>query len=131
MRPPPLTKLRKEELGDAPKWFDTVIGILNDFIEPVYQIFSNNINFVDNFDGQEYSDVINQTKIDNGYRIKVTMKARPKGVILLSIVKVAGAHVPFTTAPFVDWLYSEGFITIYGITGIDSTSDYRVLLQIV
>ena len=131
MKPPALNRLRKEDMLDSPSWFDKVIGLWNDFVEPMTQVLTNNVTFVDNFDGQQYEDDIDQAAIDAGYSIKVTMKAIPKGVLLLQIYKSSETHTPFTTAPYVDWSYAEGFITINSITGIDSNVKYRVRLQIV
>ena len=131
MKPPAIDRIRIEDYPDAPEWFEGVIESWNGFVESTVQILSNRVTFFDNFDGQEYEDDISQQKLDAGYRIRVTMKQKPRGVIPLQIYKIAGTHEPFTTAPFVDWTYADGLITIHAITGIDSSSTYRVRLQIV
>lgn len=131
MKAPLLETIRKEDVPDSPEWFDVIIDAWNSFIEPIVQALSNRLTFVDNFDGQEYEDDINQTKLDNGYSFRVTMNAKPRGVLLLQIYKKSGSHEPITTAPYVDWLYQDGLITIYSISGIDATSTYRVRLQVI
>lgn len=131
MRPPELVKMRKEEMPDSPQWFNPVILKWNHFVESVFQLFSNRITFKDNFEGQEFEADITQAMLINGYSIKITMRTKPRGVIILQIIKKGGSHVPFTVAPYIDWAVVNGAIRIYAITGIDATSTYSVRLQIV
>jgi hypothetical protein len=131
MKPPALDRLRKEDIKDSPDWFGVVITFWNRFVEALVTILTKNITFEDNIASQIYSDKIDQTKIDQGYKISVTMKSRPQGVLIMKIVKEGGSHTAFTTAPFVDWLYEEGFIKINAITAIDATSVYSVQLLII
>jgi hypothetical protein len=136
MKPPLLDRLREEDMPKAPDWFkQRVMYILNRFMETVVQIFTKNLNFADNFDSQVHKDTINASALTSGYKIRVTMKAKPEEVRIQKLVKTTEAYTAFTEAPFPLWEYQDGekgrFIVIHNILGIDSTSDYNVTLLII
>ena len=131
MKPPILDRLRKEDITEAPEWFDRVMVVLNRFLETVVQLFTKNITFQDNIDSQIYTDTINASALTSGYSFKVTTKEQPKGLWILKLVKTTDTYTVFTVAPFPLWSYADQQITIHNILGIDSTSDYRVTLLII
>ncbi len=134
MKPPILDRLRKEDLTGSPQWMDRVIYILNRFLESVVQLFTKNITFKDNIDSQIYTDKISTPALTAGYKIKVTMRGTPIGMIIAKIVKEGDLYTAFTDAPFPLWEYqvneSQREIVLHNILGIDNTSDYNVTLLI-
>ena len=130
MKPPILEIIRKEEVPEAPDWAERLFDVLNRFIETVVTIFSNNISYADNVNAQIYTDTINQNTLDQEYKIKLTLKTKVQGVQLLSFVKDGGSFVSLTEAPFVNWEIENDLLRIHSITGMDSSSDYRMTLLI-
>jgi hypothetical protein len=122
MKPPILERIREEDITDAPDWFKKkVLVTLNRFMETVVQVLTKNVNFDDNFDSQTYTDTINSAALTSGYKFKVSIKGKPKGLQILKIVKTTENWTNFSVAPFPLWEYvdNEGNreIIIHNILG--------------
>lgn len=132
MKLPVVDEVRKEDLTGAPPWLDAVLSVLNRFIRSTYQAIMGNLTFQDNIASQIYETDISQNDIDNDFRIAVTIRSKPMGVVLLQIyLKDEGSHTAMSGAGPVDWLFEDGKVRIYNIPGIDSTSRYIIRLLII
>jgi hypothetical protein len=126
MKLPVLSKIRKEDILDAPEWVARIINPINDFFERIYLGLNKEITFEDNIKSEIRNIKLKQTDLPYSF---TTLKAQ--GILKLMCEKISGNHEIITNAVDIDWTIAENTVTINNITGIDSTSDYNLRLLII
>jgi hypothetical protein len=123
-----ITRIRKEDMPEAPDWIEKVIYPLNRFIENVYSAFRGSIDFNDNVKSEIREFTLNTTD----FPFKFKPKFIPNMIFLGQILQVAGDHVDLTSTPFPDWEYgNDGLVTLYTITNLTVGEDYKIKLLLI
>lgn len=134
---PKITRIRREDLPDAPAWISKLLYPLNLFMDGVISAFKGNLTFVDNIRSQikeisfETSSAYDGTDANfDTVSFLRDMATKPQGLILLQIVKDSDTHAPIEGGVYVDWLDVNGVIEIYLVRGLAVSSKYtmKVLL---
>ena len=130
---PPINRLSREDLADAPGWVDRLLYPLNLFFDSVYRALNKELTFGDNIDSQELTFRLQAgvTPEDNIVQFLVTMKNKPTGLLLKNVTLVAGNYTPIQAAVFVEWYYADGSVNITSITGLTNLSNYDFVLLLI
>lgn len=130
---PPINRISKEDLKDAPGWIDRLLYPLNLFFDSVYRALNRSLTFHDNIDSQEISFSIKSgaSASTNTNKFSVTMKNKPTGLILKTATLVAGNYTPIGNAVFIDWYYEGGFLFITAISGLTNGSTYNITILLI
>lgn len=125
---PRLFKIRAEDITDLPEWMKKIISPINVFFETVYYTFIG-LTFRDNF----ICRYVELTLKGNDLPVVISkgFKNKVETVMITQFVQNTQPHVNLSTAPFVDWLEEGDSIKIYAITGIGTTTEYKVKLLII
>jgi hypothetical protein len=136
---PPVKKITKEDLRDAPSWVTYLLNPLNTFMESVYSALDSNLTLGDNISAdivtisfKTRSDYGTTTPLTDGWevqKVKSTTRYRPKSVVVGGIVDKEKFST-ITSNIFVHWEFLNGFINIKYITGLEASKKYEVNLLI-
>lgn len=126
MKLPQLTKLRKEDLGDTPAWFDKVIYSFNRLADAVYNSLNGALTVKDNLSGKVFELDIQTTDLP----YKIDSQKVITDLWVSSIREVSGSRADFTTAVWADWVYdaSTTNLVIYNISGLTAGKRYKIRL---
>lgn len=130
---PPINRISKEDLRDAPGWIDRLLYPLNLFFDSVYRSLNRSLTFHDNIDSQEiiFRITAGAAAADNTAQFIVTMKNKPTGLILKSASRVAGNYTPIGSPVFVEWYYETGSIKITAISGLTVGVVYDLIILLI
>jgi hypothetical protein len=130
---PPINRISKEDLRDAPAWIDRLLYPLNLFFDSVYRGMNRALTFKENIDSQEISFQVTAgaAPADNVAKFTVTMNNKPTGLILKSASLVAGNYTPIGQAVFVEWYYEDGYVNITAISGLTAASVYNFVILLI
>lgn len=119
-----------EQFPDQVKWIGKLFSPLNQLIQELVSGFSNNITVKDNL-FQEIKEIKwtnTATNFPLGFRTKFV--SNPSGLIPIYLVNnTTGDYSPL--APWVQWSYSDGQITIPAISGLTSGNTYTIRLLVI
>lgn len=128
---PPVDRILREDIPDAPAWVDRIIYPINRFLESVTLVLNKNITFVDNIPVQIAEFTFTTLSTYNGtaanfttIQFQRTLAFKPRGLLLMQIFQTGGNHVPIESAVYIDWLDVNGVVTIYTITGLTASRTY-------
>lgn len=123
MKLPVIDELRRESIPEAPQWMDSILYVINRFIRNVYQVMMGNISIDDNLNEEKIELEISTNDIpSDGYKVKLRkFKGIPFGCIVCqNRFKTESAHTIISDGQSVDWIYENGFLKIYEISGLTS-----------
>ena len=129
---PPIKRLTKEDMKDAPSWIDRLLFPLNQFLDSVYRALNGQIDFVDNIKAQRYSIQITAgaSAASNTFKFKPTLKKRPE-FILSTVFRKDVNYAPIGSAVYLDWYYDGEFVQVSSITGLTNTYVYSISLLVI
>jgi hypothetical protein len=130
---PPINRISREDLKDAPAWTDRLLYPINLFFDSVYRGLNKSLTFAENVDSQEltFTLIAGATPQDNTNKFLVTMKSKPTGLLTKSVTLQAGNYTPIGAAVFVEWYYDSGSVFITSITGLTNGSTYYFSLLLI
>ena len=130
---PPINRISKEDIKDAPSWIDRLLYPINLFFDSVYRGLNHSLTFQDNIDSQEISFQLTAgaAAVNNTAKFTVSMKNKPTGLILKNATLVAGNYTPIGQPVFVEWYYEDGYINITAISGLTVGSIYNLLILLI
>lgn len=123
-------KFTTEEFQDQIKWIGKLFAPLNQFIGDVISGFRNGLTIEDNF-YQEIKE-IKWTNSAQNFPLKFRTKfvAHPKGMIPIYLLNnTTGAFS--TAAPWLEWGYADGQVSIGAISGLTPNSTYTIRLLVI
>lgn len=129
MRLPPLNRLVKEDVADAPAWGQKVVYILNLFMEQVINALNRKISLGDNVDCQVYTGKVIQG--DFPLSVGLSPARKVQGVLLLQLAEDAASFTTLGAAPAVEWSQQTNDVVIiesaYGLA-VGKTYNISVLI---
>lgn len=134
MRLPAQKKISKEDMKEAPKWVDSMIGIINSFMESVYQALNKNITFQENIASfiKEITYVTGASYPGTAHEVvtfQSSLKAKPIGVQAIQVVEKSN-YSPPPGPVWVPWTESNDVISIGSITGLEASKSYTIRLLV-
>lgn len=129
-RLPSLKRLSVEQYPSEKKWIGRLFSSLNSFFTQVYLTLNGNIEFGSNIKAQikEFTFDVDNTP----YPVKfVSDIGKPQGLVVISVSEIAGNPSPVTSAVYIDWSYSSGFVYINNITGLSASKKYLVRVLVI
>lgn len=130
---PPFRKIGLEDIKGAPAWAQSMVNILNDFMEFVYGAMNRNLSVTGNLRQEFKSFVIlaGATADLNKFRFATSIKAKPSGVMPISCQQVAGTYVILTSAVTIpSWRWESGEVIIESITGLTNGANYQIAVLV-
>jgi len=131
---PPYRRIGLEDVKGAPSWIESLIYILNNFMETVYGALNRNLSFSENFRG-EFKTVnltAGATADTNKFRFTTALKLKPTGVIPMSVTEVGGNYVVLTNPISIpSWRWESGQIIVESIAGLTNTKQYQVTVLVI
>ena len=126
---PPIKRLTKEDMKDAPSWIERLLVPLNQFLDSVYRALNGQISFVDNITAQRYSIQLTAgaAATNNTFKFQPTLNKKPEFLIWRIYEKDTNYAVGL--AVYVEWFY-DGDINISAISGLTENHYYIVNLLI-
>lgn len=112
---------------------EKLAGALNPFMEDVYRQLNGNLN-TDNLTRQIGNVDVRMNAagaVVNQPQIKLRLKARVSGIQVISAQNLTNAATYPTTAPFISYTISGDLVTIKNITGLQASSEYRLVVEII
>lgn len=127
-------QLRTEDFAsDEQEMIGKIARILNQPLSEIYNILNGNIDFTNlNRQLSSVDAVIDSSgKIINPPQIKITLKTSINGINVISAVNLLNPGTYPTSTPFVSYNINGNILTILNITGLQSSSQYRLTLEII
>jgi len=132
MKLPSTKKILREDVKDAPAWASTMIDLLNNFMESVYQALNKNITYSDNL-AVFVKDLTYKTPTSyplmEDVKFVNSLKTRALGVQLLQIVD-RSTYQPAPGPVYVPWVEDNGVIVIKPIAGLIADTTYQIRLLV-
>ena len=126
---PSITRVRREDIPDAPDWIEKLLTPLNQFMESVYGALNKNLALEANVTAQIKELTFSTDTsgaIQGDLSFQRTLKTKAKGLLVLQLLEDADNHTPHEGAVHVDWLDISGVIEIYAISELSPSTDYRI-----
>lgn len=129
---PPIKRLTKEDMKEAPSWIERLLFPLNQFLDSVYRALNGQITFVDNITAQRYSIQLTAgaAAADNNFKFKPTLNKKPE-FLIWTVYRKDVNYTPVSAAVYLDWYYDGDFIQVSSITGLTDTYTYIVNLLVI
>ncbi|MDD1679778.1 MAG: hypothetical protein LUO93_11425 [Methanomicrobiales archaeon] len=131
---PPYRRIGLEDIKGAPPWIESLIYILNNFMEVVYGALNRNLSFSENFRAElkTFTITAGATADLNKFRFTTALKNKPSGVLPMSVNELGGNYVVLTAALSIpSWRWESGEIIIESITGLTSTKQYTITVLVI
>ena len=137
---PPIRRITKEDLRDAPDWVNFLLYPLNSFMESVYSALDANLTLGDNIAGCGSCTLSFKTRSDystalvkkDGWELQTLsnpIRYKPTNVVIGNIIEKEGFSV-ITEPVNVFWDYLNGSIRVKYITGLQDSTKYEISLLI-
>ena len=137
---PPIKRISKEDLPDAPDWIEKVIYPVNLFFDSVYRALNGRLTSPENIVGQvkELSFQVISTYDGSDtdkwdvQKFQSTIGSLAKSLQLMQIVEVAdnGNFVPIGKDVFIDWEDENRVIKIHYIPCLTDSEKYLLRVKI-
>jgi hypothetical protein len=132
---PTIKRIQRQDMGsNIPEWVDGLLSPLNQFMEEIYSAMNRNLTIPENVKGQfielEFKTLANYTNQSAFTELTVLNKTGQKlrALLLSQITKKTNPRHNFTTVN-INWVdNNNGTITIYFISGLENSTDYKVVL---
>lgn len=127
MKLPTLKLLKSSDFPDL-KWFPQLASNLNQFMRSVVNGLNNKLTFSENINCQ-----VNDLIIDGTYPVKTswTRDSKPTGLWITDVKRVDGADTNLSTAPFIEWSYSNGTVSIDNVVGLTASASDKYLITVI
>lgn len=127
-------KLRSEDFkSDQQDLINKIAGIVNQPFEEIYNILSNNVDFI-NLNRQivQVNVTIDKNgKIASAPQIKVTLKSRVIGTNVINQINLNDPGVYPTSGVNVSFTTSGQILTILNVAGLQASSQYQLTLELI
>ena len=126
---PPVKRFALEDFPKERSWIGNLIEPLNRFFQNVYNNLNHGLTFRDNLKA-----MISEQIVDQVYPLQFlnTMKVKPVGVWIISLVEIADIPATITDAVTIDWSYNgAGQIEINNISGLTAGKRYSLGLAVI
>jgi len=131
MRLPPIRKILREDLQDAPAWVTSIIDPINTFMTGIYLILNNNVTFTDNITSSirqmPFVTLAGYPTMD-AFSFPSPLKVKVTGLLCVNCY-VTNNYIPDTVTA-VAWTEVNGAITINQITGLQASTSYTLTFLI-
>ncbi len=131
MKLPPIRKILREDLQDAPSWVTSIIDPINTFMDGIYLILNNNVTFADNitsFVRQVPLVTTSSYPTMAPFSFPNPLKVKVMGILSVNCY-ITNNYVPDTVTS-VAWTEVNGQITITQILGLQVSTSYTITLLI-
>mgnify|MGYP003136564022 FL=1 len=137
---PPIRRISKEDLHEAPEWVEKLIYPINLFFDSVYRALNGRLTLSDNILGKQKETTFQVQAAYDGtdtdkwdvIKFQSELGSRAKGVYLMQITEQSdtGNFVPIGKSVFIDWEDENGTIKINYITGLTASKKYQLRVRI-
>lgn len=137
---PPIRRITKEDLRDAPDWVQFLLYPLNTFMGSVYSALDANLTLGDNVAGsgsitlsfKTRSDYLTASPLKDGWEsqnVASPMRYKPKNVVIGQLSETEKYSI-ITEPVSLHWDYLNGSIRVKYISGLQPSTKYKVSLLI-
>lgn len=129
---PPLKKILREDVKDAPAWIGSIIDPFNSLAEFLYQSLNRNLTYSENvacFVKELTYKTTSTYPVEANVEFTNELKVKATGVQVLQAVE----RLNYTPAPgpvYVPWVEDTGKIVVSSITGLQASKTYTIRLLI-
>lgn len=136
MKLPSLKKLLREDLKDAPEWFDVVIQAFNTLVDAVYFVLNRNVSFQDNIsciikEIEFYTPADYDTGGFNSFTVNNSLKRKIVAAICGQVKYSRIGYQPIKQAVTLDWQELDGVVSINYVSGLESSKYYKISLVLI
>lgn len=136
---PPVRRITKEDLRDAPDWINNLLYPLNTFMEAVYSALDANLTLGDNVAGAvstisftTRTDYLTASPLTDGFvtqNVSNPLKYKPRAVIVGQVIETEKFKT-ITDPVNIHWDYLNGSIRIKYVTGLEVSKKYEINLLV-
>tara|TARA_R100000152_G_C6745369_1_gene169010 strand:- start:329 stop:757 length:429 start_codon:yes stop_codon:yes gene_type:complete len=137
---PPIRRISKEDLQEAPDWVEKLIYPINLFFDSVYRALNGRLTLSDNILGKQKETTFQVQSAYDGadtdkwdvIKFQSDLGSRVRGLYLMQITEQSdtGNFVPIGKSVFIDWEDENGTIKINYITGLTASKKYQLRVRI-
>ncbi len=130
---PPIKRITREDLKDAPQWVDRLLYPLNLFMDSVYGSLSHLLSFQDNFLCQIYSFSLTAgaAATNNTLKFLLNMKRRPSHMLILSASANTSSDIRTGGGSTITWNYDGTNVNITSISGLTNGTVYDMTVLLI
>lgn len=120
-------KLTLEDFQSQREWISPLFSILNTFTGDVIRGFSNQITIEDNLFQETKEVKWKNAATDYPLKFRAKFNSSPKGLMPIYLFDTTdGVYSP--NAPWIEWGYSDGSISISNVSGL--TADHMYVMRL-
>jgi hypothetical protein len=129
MKPPELKRFNEGDYPNAPSWFPAFIGVLNRFMEQVFQILNRNTTIGENVTGR-YFQTSFKTRSDyaagafDEISISWPFAIKPSAVLIGQVNRNDDIKILKAVTP--QWVFSSSGITVVYVAGLEPSTSYSI-----
>ena len=131
-----VSKIRREDVPEAPDWFGRFLGTINSFFENVVLALNGRLTFADNIQSQTkvLGFTTSSTYISGDdfptLKFQTTLPVKAQALLILQIQKADDITQLIAGGTSLKWFEVERQININFVSGLEDSTDYtlRVLL---
>jgi hypothetical protein len=130
---PPIKRIMREDVKEAPKWIEKIIYPVNLFMDAVYSSLNRNLTFTENITSQVKSLSFETKSSYDGTAANWddllfihNLPILAKGCLLLQIQEISDNYNPIENSVFINWIDINRTITINLITGLTASKKYNI-----
>lgn len=130
---PPIKRITREDLREAPAWVDRMLYPINLFMDSVYSSLSHLLTFQDNFLSQiqTFQLVAGAAATNNTAKFLLTMKKRPQHMFVLSVSVNNASNITTGGPNAIAWNYDGTNVNIISISGLTNGTTYNVTVLLI
>ncbi len=137
---PPIKRISKEDIPEAPSWVEKIIYPVNLFFDSVYRALNGSLTMPENIVGQIKEINFQVPSTYDGtdtskwtiLKFQTSLGKLTKGLQLMQITESVetGNFVPIGEDVFIDWEDENRIIKIHYITGLTASKKYNLRVRI-
>lgn len=136
---PPVRRITKEDLRDAPDWITHLLYPLNTFMEAVYSALDANLTLGENVAGaistlsfKTRSDYLTASPLEDGFETQTVtnpLKYKPRSVTVGQVIEKE-KYTTITDPVNIHWDYLNNSIRIKYVSGLEASKKYEINLLV-
>ena len=129
MKLPPIKRFLTEDYPTEKGWIDRFFGSFNLFMTAISNGLNNGMTIQDNMLAQIKPITISGASPSSKFAWKFSGK--PIGVLVIGLTKSDGSPSLVTASVTCDWSFSQGFVLINNVTGLNPGASYLVTFYVI
>lgn len=130
---PPIQRISREDVPEAPDWISRLLRPLNEFLSAMYNGLNNGLTLQENVACQikAFTLTAGAAAANNTSKFPLTMKRKPQYLVPLSVNVSTVSDVRSGSASTFTWNYDGVNVNITSISGLTNGSLYTITVLLI